>query len=192
MEHWAGFVLTGGRSSRMGTDKARLAAGGIALAERAARMLERVCESVALVGNPAKHDRFGRLVLEDEFPGCGPLGGIVTALSQSTAGWNLILACDMPSVTVEFLETLRRRAEGSHSECVVPCGPSGGMEPLCAAYRKNCDAKLRAALREGTRKTRDAVQSLRCDLWKLENGALFRNVNTPDDWERFLREQQPQ
>jgi molybdopterin-guanine dinucleotide biosynthesis protein A len=66
------------------------------------------------------------------------------------------------------------------------------MEPLCAAYRKECDAKLRAALREGTRKTRDAVQSLRCDLWKLENGALFRNVNTPDDWERFLREQQPQ
>ena len=192
MEHWAGFVLTGGRSSRMGTDKARLATGGMALAERAARMLERVCESVTLVGNPAEHHRFGRLVLEDEVPGCGPLGGIVTALSQSAASWNLILACDMPSVTVEFLETLRRRAEGNHFECVVPCGPSGSMEPLCAAYRKECDAKLRAALREGTRKTRDAVQSLRCDLWNLENGALFRNVNTPDDWERFLREQQPQ
>lgn len=173
----------------MGTDKAGLATDGVALAERAARMLERLCEPVALVGSAERHGHFGWPVLVDEVPGCGPLGGIVTALTASTADWNLILACDMPSVTVEFLEALCRRAENGDSECVVPCGPSGRMEPLCAAYRKECHGKLRAAIRERARKTSDVVQSLRCDVWKVESGALFRNVNTPDEWESFLRQQ---
>src|SRR5690349_13170490 len=91
-----GYVLLGGRSSRMGQDKALLAFEDRPLAARVADLVQQACGSVTLVGSREKYGGLGYPVMDDIFPNQGPLGGIHTALSRSRARWNLIAGCDMP------------------------------------------------------------------------------------------------
>ena len=113
----AGFVLAGGRSTRMGQDKALLTLGGEPLVKRAVRKLSMVCAEVAIAGGAENLMQFGR-VIPDESSGCGPLAGIVAALEQSSFEWNLFLAVDAPFVPVSVLKALLFMAAGSPSVCV--------------------------------------------------------------------------
>jgi molybdopterin-guanine dinucleotide biosynthesis protein A len=182
---WSGFVLVGGRSSRMGRDKALLELDGVALAARAASLLAAVCDVVALVGDAARYGHLGYPVFPDEAPAAGPLAGIVTALGRTASEWNLILACDMPAVTPGLLAELQQQAGRSLADCVVPSGSTGLPEPLCAAYRRRCLAPLENAVRTGNWKLRKALELLRYETWTVPEAEL-RNVNTPAEWDDFL------
>src|SRR6266403_4268845 len=107
-----GFVLAGGKSSRMGagTDKVFLEFGGQTLLDRALAVMGSVCDRVAIVGEPAKFRNY-ESVVPDIFPGCGPLAGIHAALLHSSAELNLMLAVDMPFVSRELLAFLFAAAE---------------------------------------------------------------------------------
>src|SRR6266566_1257366 len=113
----------------MGRDKARLPYRGGTLAEWVARQVELAAQSATLVGNPVGNVELGGI--PDLYPGQGPLGGILTALHHSATDWNLIVACDMPEVSAEFLGALLAAAEGSGADALLPRGPSGQPEPLC-------------------------------------------------------------
>lgn len=102
----AGFVLAGGRSSRMGTDKALVSLGGKPLISYAVAKLRRVAATVSILtgpppGNPGLAE-FAPLVV-DEHPGCGPVGGIEAALASSSHVWNLIVPVDVPFLPAELL-----------------------------------------------------------------------------------------
>src|ERR1019366_6470085 len=96
----SGYVLAGGRSSRMGRDKARLPFRGCdlvsAVAAAVAAAVASVAGNVTLVGHPELPS------IPDRYPDGGPLGGILTALDHTAADWNLIVACDMPEVSAAF------------------------------------------------------------------------------------------
>ncbi len=96
----------------MGRDKALLPYRGVTLVEHMAQAVHAAAGSVALIGDPVRYSSLGYPVYPDKFAGCGPLGGIYTALSVSSTDWNLIVACDMPGVTAEVLQVLlaERRA----------------------------------------------------------------------------------
>ena len=98
----SGFVLAGGKSSRMGRNKALLELGGKPLVGHAVEKLGRLCESVAILSNDAELGGFGELV-EDVHPGCGPLGGVEAALLRSTTEWSLILPVDVPFLPTYLL-----------------------------------------------------------------------------------------
>src|SRR5579859_2029055 len=112
-ENRAAWVLAGGQSSRMGSDKALLNLEGVPLILRATSAAATVCNSVSLVGDPAKYSNLGFPVVADEFEGCGPLAGIEAALRATSADWNLILACDMPRLETDILESLFASLSGS-------------------------------------------------------------------------------
>ena len=101
----------------MGADKAFLEFGGQTLVDRALTVMAAVCDSVTIVGDPAKFAQYGSSkygpVVADVFPGCGPLGGIHAALAHSTAELNLMLAVDMPLVSAELLAFLFAAAENT-------------------------------------------------------------------------------
>ena len=179
---WAGFVLVGGASSRMGRDKARLPFRGKTLVEHVAAAVAEAAGSAILIGAPERYEGMGFARLADNRLGLGPLAGIQTALDATRATWNLIVACDMPALSGGFLRSLIEAAEGSQADCLIPIGPSGRLEPLCAAYHSVCRHAIRQALDRGVRKVTDGLAGLRIATWKVAESHWFSNVNTVDEW----------
>jgi molybdenum cofactor guanylyltransferase len=187
-----GFVLAGGKSSRMGAgtgtvkDKVFLEFGGQTLLDRALAVTGTVCDRVAIVGDPAKFAKY-ESVVADIFPGCGPLAGIHAALLHSSAELNLMLAVDMPFVSRELLAFLLAAAEEDDAIITVP-RTGKGLQPLCAVYRCDFSTVAEQALRAGKYKIDAAFSSVSVRV--IEEGELgaagfseqsFFNVNTPQD-----------
>ena len=175
---YAGYVLTGGASSRMGRDKGMLPYRGGTLVEAVARAVKDAAGSAVLVGHPESNPG----AIPDLYPGQGPLGGILTALHHTRAEWNLIVACDMPELDGPMLRGLLERAEREEVDALLPVGPSGLPEPLCAVYRLRVREALDAAFARGVRKIKAALgDRMRTAPVHWE----FHNVNTPEDWARY-------
>lgn len=185
---WAGFILTGGKSSRMGRDKAFLVYSGSTLLNRTANAVARVTGSVTLMGDPSTYGNLGFPVIPDRFSQSGPLAGMEAALTVTAAEWNLIVACDMPGMEPEFLAGLCEAAQTmpQDTDCLVPKTADGRIHPLCAAYRRRCLEPVRASLIRGERKVTAVVESLQSHYWPVER---LQNVNTPLDWSRFIESQ---
>jgi molybdopterin-guanine dinucleotide biosynthesis protein A len=184
----AGYLLVGGKSSRMGTHKALLPFRGNPLARSLAELLERAAGSVVLVGNPQLAPQVGYPAIPDLYPGEGPLGGILTALAHTACDWNLLVACDMPGLSAEFLTGLLEAADRSGADVLLPVGPGGLPEPLCAVYHRRSHAPLAAAFARGVRKIVAALEenaALAVCRWPVAEAGVFQNVNTPEDWSQW-------
>ena len=175
----------GGRSSRMGRDKARLPFRGGSLAGFVARTAAEAAGSVVLIGDPAEYSEFSLPVIPDLYPGEGPLGGILTALHHTNSEWNLVTACDMPGLSATALVQILEAAEQSGADALVPVGPSGIPEPLCAVYHRQSLAGLEAAFAGGERKVTAALARVRTKMLPIGELAVFQNVNTPEDWAAY-------
>src|SRR5216683_5077268 len=166
----AAFILAGGVSSRMGREKGLLEFGGEPLIVRTARLIEPLVAEVTVVGSPERYVAMGlRAIADQNFGGRdgkeavrAPLVGIATALNATTMPWNLILACDLPYLTADWLDWLLVRAVDSSAQIVMP-RTSGGLEPLAAVYREECAAPIVAALEHGVRKVTDAMAEIRME-----------------------------
>ena len=185
----AAFILAGGESSRMGRNKALLEIDGVPLILRTAHVVEQAVAKPTIVGPREAFAALGFECVEDDWPGAGPLGGIATALRASGMEWNLVVACDMPYLTPEWLRHLVARAEASAAGAVIPQSEFGA-EPLCASYNKRAESAIRSALKRGVRKVMEGLDDLRIEKiapveWKPfdSGGRLFKNMNTPADYE---------
>jgi molybdopterin-guanine dinucleotide biosynthesis protein A len=181
----AGYVLAGGRSSRMGRDKALLPFRGGALAESIARSVELAAGSVVIVG---RDGLAAYSAIPDLYPGEGPLGGILTTLRHTRAPWNLIVACDMPELTPAFLAELLDAAEDADVDALLPAGPSGLPEPLCAVYHRRALRPIGEAFEAGIRKVTQALEGLDAVAYPVAEVTQFQNVNTPEDWAGYAAE----
>ena len=185
----AAFVLAGGKSTRMGKDKAFLRLGGETLLVRAMQQASAVTTNVWIVGDAKKFAAFGR-VIEDVYPDRGPLGGIHAALRSSPAEQNLMLAVDLPFVDARFLNYLIGQARESGA-LVTVARAGGGWQPLCAVYRAGFFEIAEQSLREGKNKIDGLFAGVETRVIAESEliGAgfspeMFRNLNTPADWER--------
>ena len=118
-----------------------------------------------------------------------PLVGIATALTSAKSPWNLILACDLPYLTAEWLDWLLARALDCDAQILMP-RTAGGLEPLAAVYRRECADSVVASLERGVRKVTDAMAEFRVEQlseidWKMHDPQrrVLRNMNTPRDYE---------
>ena len=165
--------------------------------QRALHTAASVSEDVAVVGEPAKFAAFATVV-PDIYSDHGPLGGIHAALSISTAELNLMLAVDLPFVDSRFLGYMLSRAKESGAVVTVPF-IAGRYQPLCAVYRRVFAVLAEKALTSGRNKI-DALfaQVPLCVINDEElsqagfNAGMFRNVNTPEEWEQAKRELESQ
>jgi molybdopterin-guanine dinucleotide biosynthesis protein A len=182
-----GFVVAGGRSLRMGRDKALLEWRGGTLLDHAIDRLRAVCGEVRVLSGSARRyaDR-GLPVDVDEASGEGPLAGLATALAAAAPRPALLLGVDMPFVTAALLARIRDDVAGW--DAAVP-QHDGGPEPLCAAYAPACLGPVRDALAAGERRmtsfwTHARVRVLSpADLAPFGSpDQLFRNLNAPADY----------
>ena len=197
-----GYVLAGGRSTRFGRDKALVEFGDVPLLLRLATSLRTCTTSVAVIGGVEKYAALDPQlpVLEDRWPGEGPLGAIITALenTKATSGdirWNLILSCDMPFVTADWLGAMTEftREISPNAKVVFPLSDHG-PEPLCACYRTDAVGELKSQFGQGVRKVTQALKQLHTEVldasvWKRFDsaGRLFWNMNTPEDYAEAQR-----
>jgi molybdopterin-guanine dinucleotide biosynthesis protein A len=192
MDSIAGFILTGGQSRRMGTDKSRLTLEGQSFVERIAGELSAITLSVTVVGNnPTADDRQVNLpTIPDVYPQWGALGGVHAALAACSAVWALIVACDFPFVTEELFARLR--TFGEDFDAVAPIQGDGIPQPLCALYRvESCLGRAEWLIKSGERKPIALLQSVETRWVKFAElsslaGAdhFFDNINTPEDYAR--------
>jgi molybdopterin-guanine dinucleotide biosynthesis protein A len=124
-------------------------------------------------------------VIPDRQANLGPLAGIETALFETTADWNLIVACDMPGITVPVLRRiLDEAAAHPDAACILPVSGQGLLEPLCAAYHKRFPV-ISQALASGIRKVTAALPPESIHHLRALDAGAFQNVNTPDQWHRW-------
>jgi molybdopterin-guanine dinucleotide biosynthesis protein A len=176
-----GFVLAGGRSSRMGRDKALLPFEDQTLVEHVAAEVRSAAGCVTLIGPARRYESLGLPLAADLLDGCGPMGGVLTALTLTSAAWNLIVACDMPGVTGAFLSGLLEAAQASSADCLVPHTTSG-LHPLCAVYHVRALPAIHRAIEYKSFAMHHLLDSLQTVSWPVADASLLRNVNTPVEW----------
>jgi len=135
-----GIVLAGGKSTRMGADKALLIWQGKPLIQHTVDILRQVCEYVVISANHNHYAFTGCDTWPDEYAQQAPMVGIYSCLKRSKHAWNIVLSCDMPLVDPGLLAALL--AKRRNYDIILPVHDDDRMEPLCAVYNKRLVAKF--------------------------------------------------
>ena len=184
-------IMAGGKSKRMGQDKAWIELDGEPLIRRVANVLAQVADEVIVVANDPKYATLGLRVVPDRFPDGGALGGIATGVSAATHDRVLVAACDMPFLSVEVWRVLLdHRYE---ADVVIP-KIGGEFETLHALYTKACVASMERSLAAGKLRVISffdevRVQAIEERELRIADPTLrsFTNVNTPEELASALR-----
>lgn len=184
-----GVVLAGGASRRMGRDKAFLNLGGRPLIRVVIQRMKDVCDEVMIVaGERGSYESLGVRVVTDRFAGVGVLGGLHAGLAAASHDVTLAVACDMPFLNPDLLRAFVGWIEGYD---VALLRQDGEVEPLHGAYRRTCLHPIEDAIRAGERRIVSFFPRVRVRSVTPEEVAAidpqlrsFRNINTPEQWER--------
>lgn len=186
-----GIILAGGRSSRMGTNKALLEINGKTVIENIVNELQPIVNNIIIVNNSFEDYQFLKLpMVKDSWTGMGPLAGIQAGLAASETEKNLIVACDMPFVSSQLGGILLR--ELTEFQAVVP-EISGQLHPLFAAYRKEVQGEAEKALEQNQLRIRSIFRNIHVRI--MDNNELmnlgfhmkesdFFNMNHPEEYEQ--------
>jgi molybdenum cofactor guanylyltransferase len=181
------FVLAGGKSMRMGADKAFLPWQNTTLLAHALELARCLTAGVRIFGEKEKFAGHGAAVVEDIYRNRGPLAGIHAALSSTLASLNITIAVDMPFLETELLAFLAVRARESNAIVTVP-HVGGRLQPLCAVYRREFVEIAEQSLRSGKNKIDPLFAQVKTETIEESElagagflPAIFRNLNTPAD-----------
>lgn len=190
-------ILAGGASSRMGRNKAFMMLDGTPLIARVAAPLCEVMqrsrgigELLLITNTPAEYavrelPQASWRVHTDVVPGAGPLGGIYTALLYAKFSAVLVVACDLPFITVELVEYLCGSSGGS---AIIALASEKGVEPLCAVYSKACLPVIEKEILSNRFKAADLFSLLDARVVRIDASLpfyrpnLLMNVNTPEEF----------
>ncbi|MCD9187585.1 MAG: molybdenum cofactor guanylyltransferase [Pyrinomonadaceae bacterium] len=196
MSDFTGFVLVGGKSSRMGEDKFALQFRGKSFLENAVAALSEVCETrVKLVLNQSQTIETELPFVRDIYEKRGALGAIHAALQNCETKFAVVLAVDLPLVDANVIEKLAGFALSSNKFLAsVPRQTDGRIQPLCAVYRaKYCLPTLERLMEENaTASPRDFLELVNTRYIPQQNLSadteqdIFFNVNTPTEYERIV------
>ena len=183
-------ILAGGQSKRMGHNKALMRLGGKTLIEHVLNTAAPLSLPTFIIGETETYTHLGLPVHPDHHPDLGPIGGLYTALVTALCPV-LLLACDQPFLTPQFLHYILSR-RGDH-QALVP-HTDEGSQPLCALYESACLGVVESAITAKSLSMRSLLRKL--DLLTIstgdwqpydEQGLLFANLNTPEEFEHAQR-----
>ena len=181
-EDITGYILAGGRSRRMGQDKRLIRFEGATLLESVIRLLETVLASPpVLVGdNLIGVAPTGYPILPDAQPDCGPLSGLISALTHCPTDWALVIGVDMPYLSANDLSKLIHAVHEDLDGVSLKAGP--GIEPLAAIYAASTHAFWEKRLAMGKLSLQEGINLLKWGQVSLPQGSTaLMNVNRPED-----------
>lgn len=182
-----GIILAGGKSSRMGKNKALLDIGGERIIDKAVSLFKSLFKEVILVTNtPEEYAGLDVKVVPDIFPGKGSLGGIYTGLAYASCDYSFIVSCDMPFLKRELIEFLIE-LKGDF-DVVVPRLRTG-HEPLHAVYSKECLKPIEILIKKDDLRIIGFYPKVRVKEVSedeiapfISEPSPFININTPEDY----------
>jgi molybdopterin-guanine dinucleotide biosynthesis protein A len=188
IEKLSGTVLAGGKSSRLGTDKALLKFNSHTLLQHAISLIEPYCSVVRISGDNSEYEVFGRSLVSDKYPGCGPIGGIYSSLVAAETDWNLFVSVDVPYINSSLLTKLLENL--SDDDCVVPKHELG-VEPLIALYSRKAIPLIEHLIKNGEYKVSNLLSELNtkfvdCNDLVRQYPNLFFNLNRMEDYQIVL------
>lgn len=196
-----GIILSGGKSLRMGTNKALLKLGGKTVIERMTdKMKELFSEVIIITNTPEEYNFLSVPIFKDIYEYKGPLAGIHSGLIHSATKQNFIISCDIPLITKEIIEYI---VDYKSSYPVTVCRADGYVQQLAGRYSKEVIPSTEKILKQDISETRNNDQKKRrCSVLRLidETGSeiidaeglpfyrknIFMNMNKPEDYEMIL------
>jgi len=180
----SGFILAGGKSSRMGTDKALLVFQEEPLLKHMIKLIEPFCDNIAISGQNSDYSIFGVEMIPDLYSDCGPIAGIYSSLHHSLTNWNLLVSVDVPFVNEElFLFLISNIGE---YDCIIPKHTSG-VEPLIGLYHRRTLPVIKEMITSGDYKLTNLLSKLNtrylnCNILIEKYPRLFMNINRLEDY----------
>ncbi len=177
------YLLCGGNSTRMGTDKVMLKLNDLTLLEYQIRKVRPYFGEIVLLSAGRMYDSRFRS-LPDALPDAGPLGGLLSACSDAGAGrsgsYFAVIAVDIPLLSPSTLRFLASAQPDSATDAVT-LKSAQNQQPLAGLYHPRIEPKLRRFLSEGERKVRLFLNQLTCDYHQVTAGEL-KNINSMEDF----------
>lgn len=183
-----GYILAGGKSSRMGTDKGLLLFEEKPMIQYVIEQMQPIFDKLIIVSNNPEYEKFGLEVIPDLIKDMGPAGGIYTALHHSEAKMNFVVSCDMPFVTQEAIAFIVKNADENQ---IVLLENQGKLEPLFGLYAKDCEAVWLQLIQQKKGKLQEMVSYFKLKIIPIENNEIFaasffKNINTKEDFNNAL------
>lgn len=187
-----GIVLAGGRSSRMGRNKAFMEWQGQSMLGRSIEVLRSVFSEIIIsTNNPELYGEYNVKIVPDIYKDCGPLGGLHACLKAAQYKYSFFVACDMPFLNVEVIRFL---AEFTGKDSAIVPDVAGGLHPLHAFYHKDCLPIIEKRLEAKRLKTLEIYEE--CSVCYVREDdfrefpqieRVFSNINTPQEWMELQR-----
>jgi molybdopterin-guanine dinucleotide biosynthesis protein A len=186
-KHITGIILSGGKSSRMGSEKGFMSYNGKPFIQHSIEALKPLVMEIIIVSNNVDYDVFGLKRIEDVMENAGPLAGLYSGLHQSKTDYNLVLSCDIPLINTSILQRLVDAIDDDSE--IIQIESQGKTMPLIALYRKQCEHIFLKLLNEGERRLQFAVnQCLVKNVILLNDESEFvQNINTPEQLNTILK-----
>ncbi|MDD3251422.1 MAG: molybdenum cofactor guanylyltransferase [Lachnospiraceae bacterium] len=193
----AAVILAGGKSRRIGTDKALLTLEDETFLERIRKELARIPDLRQVLLSVGSVRRYAELsqklearglpleIVPDRWSDCGPIGGIASALEVCICDALLVVSCDMPLFCGELGEILKAGMTEAY-DAAVPVDSAGRLHPVCAVYRKGVGTILREQIESGELRMHKLMERIRVnDVDVRDYERCLQNVNTMEDYERL-------
>lgn len=181
---YSGIILAGGRSSRMGQDKALMEINGIPMLQHLANLLKECSQEIIIASNNEQHHLFGDVGVRDNYKDSGPMAGIEAGLSIARNSQCIVLSCDTPFVTSSILSALT--SKNSKHALIARCKDQ--THPLIGIYSASTLPTIRSFLEEKQLKMRALLVALNADYEQFpdELERAFININTQEEWNQAI------
>ncbi|MFD0988910.1 molybdenum cofactor guanylyltransferase [Mariniflexile jejuense] len=182
-----GIILSGGKSSRMGTDKGFLLFENKPFIQHSINALKPLVSEIIIVSNNANYDVFKLKRVEDSIENAGPVAGIYSGLNESKTEYNIILSCDIPLISSEILKKLINAIDDVSE--VIQIESDGKTMPLIALYKKSCEETFLKLLKKGERKLQVVVNTCQVKNVTLHeaDACFIKNINTKNDLKAIIK-----
>ena len=184
-----GIVLAGGRSRRMGFNKAEAEMHGESMLVRMIDKLKEITPTILVSSGTVSYPNISLPQISDQYPQCGPLGGIYSVLKASNTSLNLVVSCDIPLVSIALLEHIVEEAKKSNALITLPVDQDGQLQMMCAVYHKDVLPMLQQQIDAQAFKMKSLVDLVATKYIKISSEHpfyqenAFMNVNNPTNLE---------
>lgn len=181
---YSGIILAGGKSSRMGQDKALLEIDGKPMIGYVSELLREFCDEIIVSSSNEEHAPYGDFMVEDQIKDAGPLAGIQAGLTAAKNEQCFVLSCDTPFVTKEVLERLR---ENSEDTLIAVSSSNHRLQPLIAIYSKKALSIIASYLENDERSLLplQKICNAKVVYFGTNESKAFENLNTPSEWQQW-------